>query len=312
MDWLYNALYNTINKDNAFFFTTKSDTIKPIILRKVNAFLQHDRIRHLVPNIDRMFYYYYSLKYKLNETNVKYFIMFNWDMLTYDIRFHSYLRMTYPGIKIVLLLTASVETSSIFLNRINKVFEEIVTMFDIVCTFDRSDAKKYYLRYIPLLYNAKIRKEIYNEYDVCYVGNVKDRLDDLHRLYSYLSKEGLKCCFYMYGVPKEKQKYSGIHYNERITYDESVSLSERSSCILEYIEKKQTFSTIRFGESIVFNKKFITNNSNIKMDDCYHKDYVFVLEDDYDLISFIKKKTNFNKHPKYNTLTERELTEYLK
>ena len=56
--------------------------------------------------------------------------------------------------------------------------------------------------------------------------------------------------------------------------------------IFDYLQDDQTGLSLRPFESIFFNKKLITNNSNIKNYDFYRKENIFILN--YDDISMLK------------------------
>ena len=76
---------------------------------------------------------------------------------------------------------------------INRIKKEC----DYVCTFDLGDANKYDLFFCQEPYSGYDLESCENQYDVCFVGRAKDRLDKILNTYSFLSNQGFVCEFYI-------------------------------------------------------------------------------------------------------------------
>jgi len=311
MEWMKYILFNSIKREDVFFFQTMYHTIQLKVIRNICKLIYYDSIYSFLGFTKRFFYKSFSNYKTCKDNGVKYFVFVNWERITFDKYFHKYLRYHYPGIKLVLLLTATLQTSMIYFKRLKISINEVKNMFDIICTFDENDAKNESLFHIPLLYNYTQPIKKLELYDCCYVGNAKSRLEQIHNVYKILTENGLRCCFYINGVRELEKKYKDINYNKKISYEESLKLLSYSRCSLEITEDIQRFSTIRLGEIIIFNKKIITNNIFIKNDELYSKDSVFIINENTDLINFVRSIKNNSNTDKREILMKRELFKIL-
>ncbi len=141
--------------------------------------------------------------------------------------------------------------------------------FEQVFTFDRAQAEMYGIPFLRVPFscveeNVNTVQEVY---DVVFVGECKDRLEMIFQIHEKLTKSGMRCAFYVWGVPdKDKERLNDIHCNEWLEYDEVLSLDQRSKVILEVMQGDGTaFSpTVRYAESKVFRKKLLSNCPELK------------------------------------------------
>lgn len=156
-------------------------------------------------------------------------------------------------------------------------------LFDLIFSFDKSDAEKYDFIFWPLIYSTpQVAKNNLASDSVLFVGNSKNRLDIIHSLYENLMNLGIPLNFYISKVPKKKQIFSAhetVHYNEWVTYQTVLELSNSSQCIVEIVDPDQVGLTLRSAEAILLNKKLLTNNKSILMSKFYNKDYIQVFDD---------------------------------
>lgn len=97
--------------------------------------------------------------------------------------------------------------------------------------------------------------------DIFFVGEAKDRLRKLLDIYEIFTSNGLVCDFYITGVPNNLQKYSDkIHYNIRLSYEEVLQHIHRACGILEITQYGTCGLTMRFFESLIYDKVFFTDN----------------------------------------------------
>lgn len=149
---------------------------------------------------------------------------------------------------------------------------------DLIFSFDSGDAQKYHL----LLHNfpySQLRDEYSHEeqeYDVCFVGKAKDRLPQILEAYTFLSAQGLRCCFYITGVAPEQQQYADqICYCDGMGYDAYLKTIAKAKCILEIMQGGGSGNTLRINEAVEFNKILITNNTNVVNNELYDPRYMF-------------------------------------
>jgi hypothetical protein len=311
MDWNKYFFGNSIKRSDTVYASDKYVLIPNKLLRSLCRFHYSSLFNNGIFKKMRKFWYSYFIINRITPINR--IVLFNWDILSFDREFHSFLRENNPNIKIYLVLTATMELSNIYFKRIGISINDVLNMFDDIYTFDSEDTKIYGLKFLPLMYTEIYDTEIHDIiYDLCYVGSAKDRLDELHKIYRIASDSGLKCKFYITGVEKTDMKYHGIIYNQRISYEESISLLKKSKASLELIQKNQHYSTIRLCEAIVLNKKFITNNNRIVKEDLYLEEFIHVLDGNFDsLIHFINKKQQPIENRSKNKLLSNELFEII-
>lgn len=221
-----------------------------------------------------------------------------------EVNYPTYLKRQYPDCKLVIM----------FNDVVDKYFDRFPTFnidyvrdkFDLILTYNKLDEEKYGFQYYPTFWskisvkeNAKLPKS-----DILYVGNAKDRLDQLLSCYNFFIEHGLKCDFHITGVPQNKQKYADrISYNKPIPYSEVLERVLRAKCILEISQKDALGFTPRTMEAILYNKKLISNNPILIGTKFYNKDYVIYFNQINDIdIERIKKidKIDFGYNGEYS------------
>ena len=219
----------------------------------------------------------------------------------------SYLRKKYKNCKIVLFYQDIVKKSKL------PEIEKIRNQFDLILSFDQLDVKRYVLVYYPLVYSEiTVKKGSISESDVYFVGKAKDRLDDIRATYDVFTKAGLKCDFHVTGVSKEEIRDDGIIYNLPITYMENLQRIKATKCMLEIMQKGGHGYTLRYCEAIMYDKKIITNNLEIKKAPFYAKERIQVFKNPKKIsCEFVlegEKKVNYDYKDK---LSPKKLLDFL-
>lgn len=191
-----------------------------------------------------------------------------------------YLRSKYKNCKMVLFYQDLVKKSAL------PQIEKIRNQFDLILSFDQLDVKKYNLLYYPLVYSkTDIKKSDIPKSDIYFVGKAKDRLEDIREVYSRLKDSGLKCDFHITGVSPEDVREDGIVYNMPVSYEENLQRIKASKCILEIMQKGGHGYTLRYCEAIMYDKKIITNNPEIKEAPFYSEQRIQVFENPHEITS---------------------------
>lgn len=137
--------------------------------------------------------------------------------------------------------------------------------FDDIYTFDKNDSKKYNMRYYPANYSMKkVSSSQKIIYDAFFVGNSKGRLNVLNSIYDKITQQKGNCLFYIANVKRNEQKTNGVIYNKWLSYSDILSRISETNCIVEVLANKQSGITLRTMEAIVYGKKLLTNNPQIK------------------------------------------------
>lgn len=193
----------------------------------------------------------------------------------------KYLRGKHPNAQFVLFYQDLIKTyKSVELSQMR-------LLFDLILTYDNGEAKKYKLVYHPTIYSKYIFSEKdleeINKIDLCdvyFVGLAKNRLSKILDVYKKLTKAGLICDFYISGVSKEQQfEFSGIHYNQKLSYVENLRHIQRARCILEIMQEGAEGATLRNWEAICYNKILLTDNLSLIHSPYYNTNYISIIRD---------------------------------
>ena len=149
--------------------------------------------------------------------------------------------------------------------------------FDLVFSFDPNDSVEYGFEYCNTLYSKIIdKKDNDSEYDVCYIGNIKERIGFILNLMKAADRHGVELLLKVSGCNEEvKKKLPKETILEKvIEYSEVIKMSINANCIFDITQKKQTGVTLRYYEAVVYNKKLLTNNCEIKKLPFYDERYI--------------------------------------
>lgn len=172
---------------------------------------------------------------------------------------------------------------------------EQVKRYVSIYSFDKNDCKTYGFQFSPMIYDFSSIMDYQKEdnckpqYDVSFVGYLKNREDNLVLLYNYLTQNGLAAFYYVLDNIKSGKTFPFPIYEKYLDYDEYKKIIKSSKAILDIVQNGQTGLTIRSMETLAFQKKLITNNTDVKNYSFYKPANIFVLgEDDIDsLMEFL-------------------------
>lgn len=152
-------------------------------------------------------------------------------------------------------------------------------------TFNNIDAQKYCMRTNIQYYSGLNVVKSKNKYDVYFIGHDKGRKEQINNIIFSLRKKSLICKVDLI-TPDKKN----------LPYKEVCKRISESKAILEINQSGQDGYTLRTMEALFFKKKLITNNINIKKEQFYFKDNIFILGIDSmkDICSFINKPYDKN------------------
>jgi len=219
-----------------------------------------------------------------------------------------YLRRKFPEAKFVCYYTDIISTLD------NKP-EEIRSLFDLILTYDKEDARTYNLYYFPtsfsnydLIDNKKVEP-----CDVLFLGKAKDRLSKIYKVYQNLESQGINCTFFLVGVPpKEQIKHKGISYLDcPMDYETYLHHVKKCRCILEIEQNGAVGETLRTWEAINYNKALLTDNSGIINSTFYDSHYVRMIDDEGNVdIGFVKSYHEYE-NPLKDNIRPIKLLEYI-
>lgn len=160
-------------------------------------------------------------------------------------------------------------------------------VFDLQMTIDAREAKQYGWGHFDE-FESKPEVKIssnYPESDVFFAGKAKDRLPRLLRAYDIFTKAGLKVKYYLTGVPEADRKpLAGVEYADKfMTYTEMLYHTVNSRCVLEINQAEAVGYTSRFLEAVMFNKRLITDNQDVKKSKFYSPENILCIKDIKDI-----------------------------
>ncbi len=200
--------------------------------------------------------------------------------LPYQMRLFSYLRQTYPGCKLVLLIRDLLIVTKRLIPEFD--LENAKKIYDEIYTINRAEAEKYGLKLMHSFcsrYPVEASPED-EKSDVIFVGVVKDRLDTVRRAYERFTAAGLKCDFLLVSKNPIENVPEGLLVRDTgISYEEMLRRTVNSKCILEVTQKDADGLTSRCLEALCYNKKLISDNFRIKETRYYDPRYMCLFED---------------------------------
>lgn len=231
-----------------------------------------------------------ELNKKLNDKKQLCFLYFNpWTDWAYKCGFVEKMKMEYRNSVHIVFFLDVYAARKLDIEGMKKVFTEMFI-------FDKSEASSLKISYYPNVYSKVFVKESEISSDVCFVGQAKNRYNEIIKVYEILSKNNIKCDFYIVGVEPENQKYKDIiKYGDFIPYKEACSYVKKSKCILEIKLQHCNSYSNRVMEAIANNKKILSNNINIKELSFYNEKSIQIYEDAGKIdIDFLKEEVNFD------------------
>lgn len=214
-------------------------------------------------------------------------IVYDWGPITLSRTLIAGLRKNYSNLKIVYVFTNIVKITGATTHNLLGTLKDD---YDIVFAFDPKDAKKYGFEYSKLIYTAKLpeKNDSSYEYDIFYVGQAKDRHEKLIEIFKDAVSAGLKCRFYIHGVPENEQfLHNDIIYNQRLSYGEVLNYMGKSRCIVDAIQGESTGLTIKTCEAVVLDRKLITTNENVVNEPFFKPSNILVYKKGVDLKGFM-------------------------
>ncbi len=193
--------------------------------------------------------------------------------------------------------------------------EYVKANFDLVLTFDRSDAEKYGFTFYEGIYagvnmdDKRIPKDKTFS-DVMFVGADKGKFPILFEIFKYLSDKGKVCDFRLVSVEKQTEedllknyeteaygkgfrvKYKNSYFtvNDYCPYYKTLPIIWGAKCMLDVPLGSQNGSTIRLQEAVTYHKKLITNLKEIADKPYYVPDNFLIFDKVEDIdVNFIDK-----------------------
>lgn len=237
---------------------------------------------------------YFWFPYICNVLNIQkhpsVLLVYDWHPISYSPLLIRFLKEKYSDLTVVYCFTNVVRVSGA---KQFCLIDSLKTTYDQIYAFDPKDAKKYGFQYSKLIYAPGKFYEVpreKTEYDLFYIGKAKDRYPILIEILKKAKSEGLKCKFFITGVPEEDQyEDKDITYNKRLSYGEVLEYIMRSNCIVDAIQRDSCGLTIKTCEAIVLGKKLITTNHTVKEEPFFRESNILIYDEFKSIKEFINR-----------------------
>ena len=226
---------------------------------------------------------------------------------TLDADFWEYIRANYT-FKMILYQWDSLK---------NFDYRKMIPFFDKVKTFDKVDATKLNIEYLPLFYKTHELTEK-EDIDLLFVGIWhSDRIPILDKIAAFAEAKNLKFTFKVYYPKyvyyymiyiKKSLKKSKFFIFKPLPFKEVISLYKRSRCIIDINHPDQSGLTMRTIETVGEGKKLITTNHYIISEPFYNDKMIQVIDRE----DIIIKENFFSAFEKYKNIEELEIDNWIK
>lgn len=151
--------------------------------------------------------------------------------------------------------------------------------FSSIFSFDKEDIIKYpelKLRFITNFYLENYNEIIDVEHDLYYIGvGLQERIEVLENLKKDLPRRNM---LLMVGGKQNHDRPSSIIYTDGISYKENLNNVVKSKCLIDIKINVHNGLSFRFFEALYYQKKIITNNSDVINYEFYHPDNIMVVD----------------------------------
>lgn len=288
---------DVIGLDNVHYYTRYNEGLNSIVSRMARLTISKS-VNRFVPHPFSGFVFPRLFQEGLSSKKPVCMLVFSSYAYLYDISYFDWLKKKHPDCKFVMFYQDKVRVHTP-----NMDFKHLKKLFDIVYSYDMHDCNEFDLKYHPTPYS---RFEIpCNEAipasDVFYCGRAKSRYQLVLQVYESLTRQGMKCDFYLSSVPSDCPRIPGIHYDEWLSYLEYLQHLSKSRAILEVQQEGADGFTPRFWESIIYDKHLITDNDAVFHSMFYNPSYHHSVDNVLaDSVDFINEEVQYSEVEKNN------------
>lgn len=186
-------------------------------------------------------------------------------------------------------------------NKIDKYHNNNTKFTDksYIYSTDKGDCDKYNIKYNHIFYPTELH-EPWNPdtaEKLYFIGADKGRAEKLLSLHRLFTESGLKSSLQVFSNEKDsayRNKYHEILTDKPINYTEYINNVRKSGILLDISQRGQRAITMRVLESVVFSKKLITTNAEVKNFSFYNENNILVIDSEKlpsptDICEFISK-----------------------
>lgn len=203
-------------------------------------------------------------------------VIFNSALLHYySVPFFERLRKRHPNIRYILYIIDPMPDG------LWQEIQDVIAVFDEVMTMHPYNCIKYGFRYLPYAYAEPVEKnQIIDAVDakLFYCGVLDDyRQAFIKKIVEQCEEHHISFDFWLKPYDNNSIYNSHVHY-AIIPYEENVQRLQKAGCILEVMHKGYVGITQRYLEAVIYNKRLLSNNREIKELPYYDSRYMQYFE----------------------------------
>ena len=308
-NYIYIYQGNAKDKMNLFADFDKLDNVKCLptkrkqVKNKILKYLQDVYLSYTIAKIIRLPFkcFMYDLsEMDINDNDNYTIIMVSNVFFDFDISIIKKISKK-KNVKLVLILLDSLDVDTPSARLIRKIYK--YSMWNYIFTYDLNDAEKYGFMYLNEHYYSvpQIKEDTNILYDAYFFGALKQgRKQKIIELFKKLKNNNVNARFDIVKNNQHNFNYKDENffvYEKKQKYIDGLKNTIHANCIIELLQENQKAQSLRYFEAVVFNKKLLTSNENIKKLSFYDKRYMKVfknLEDiDFDWVNK-KEEIDYN------------------
>lgn len=203
-------------------------------------------------------------------------VIFNSALLHYYTKeYFERLRRKHPNIRYILYIIDPMPEG------LWREIQDVIDVFDQVMTIHPYNCKKYGFQYLPYAYAEPM--EISPDKDVAetelfYCGVLDEyRVKLIDDIVEQCEKYHIDFDFWLKPYENNPIRNKHVHYS-MIPYEENVQRLKKADCILEIMHEGYVGITQRYLEAVIYNKRLISNNQEMKELPYYNPHYMQYFE----------------------------------
>jgi glycosyltransferase involved in cell wall biosynthesis len=200
-----------------------------------------------------------------------------------------WLKEKNPRARLIILIWNPVSRTKVDIEKAKELGYEVWSYGKKQCCKYQMKENLYF--FCQSMYRKALKQHNKVEYDIVFAGKDKGRLDKINELIKTNYWENLRWKFYF--TPDHFwQMFSRKEYQKTLDYEDIQVMQSKAKAIMELMPAKDVDITMRTIDALVLHKKLITDAAEIKSQEYYHPNNVFVIgaDDPDSMEEFLEKE----------------------
>lgn len=154
-------------------------------------------------------------------------------------------------------------------------------VFDEIFSFDKKDAIRYNLKFLPnyIHFKKKENKPITPINKIFSISSIDERYSIIDKFIAYFNEHSIthETIFFDKKIPRRKIK-SATYTKVKLNQEQIQEKIENSEIVLDILRKNQTGISFRIFDALAFEKKIITTNKSVRDFDFYNPNNILIVD----------------------------------